>query len=163
MLPQWPHWKPHLWAHLCTVHSSVSEYMHTSPCDLSYCSICKSHTPEILGPCLTLSFSSPSRFLPLCYFVCAYLRFESELIYVTQMRPMVRVGRGGRDMFWGSYVSRSNGMYRQPNLERWAQPPGSLLSHVLVPQEPTAEERRKERFWLGNSRNTAARSLFMQQ
>lgn len=26
---------------------------------------------------------------------------------------------------------------RQPDLERWAQPLGSLLSHILVSQEPT--------------------------
>lgn len=55
-----------------------------------------------------------------------------------QLRQMVRVGRGERDIFGGSYVSRTNGMYRQPDPEHWAQPPSSLLSHVLVPQEPTA-------------------------
>lgn len=57
---------------------------------------------------------------------------------MAQLRQMARVGLGGRDMVWESYVSRTNGMYRQPDPEPWAQPPGSLLSHVLVSQEPAA-------------------------
>lgn len=91
--------------------------------------------PETLGLCLALDFSSPSTVI-LMILGGAHLRLEGELIYVGQLRQMVR-GAGVEVICSQGDVSRTMGSTGNQTQELWSQPLGQLAHHP-GPPEPTA-------------------------